>query len=147
MTREVLPGGRITKTEQVHGVSPGLIPNTPKTAHIGIVGGESISNIHHRQHGSSARHHTSTVENYIPIGSGVKTSPQRTVTHVSGGLNHSPLREQVVHQETTPHQHSTTYVPRSTYDRSMVSNTRISPPRQPTTTILNKYSARQSQLI
>lgn len=85
---------------------------------------------------ASQRHHTSTVENYIP-----RTSPGRQfVTHHQPAP--APVPAPVVSATTSHHD---TYIPRSTYDRSMVSNTRVSPGR-PTNTILSRYSPRQQQL-
>ena len=142
VTREVLPGGQIT-TAEMTGVSPGLISRTPKTAHIGLVGEESISNIKQLHH--SPRHHTSTVENYIPAE--VRMSPQRIVTNAHREYKSSLSRGEVVHnQPSFMGAYQADFVPGSTNGKSLISNTRVSPRRQTTNTVLNRYSSKQNQL-
>jgi hypothetical protein len=106
VTREVLPGSgrRHVQSERItvpnpHNLppSPGLIPSSAKTGHIGVVEGESISKIHHQQHSPSVRHHTSTVENYIPRSTVRRSSPGRA--HATERISVSPHRRTVTHQQ------------------------------------------------
>jgi hypothetical protein len=107
-------------------LSPGLNPITPKTAHIGVVEGESISNIHHGHYSASDRQYTSPVNQYIPSASRIQQSPSRAYDHERVHTQTTLPREHITYNHNPApvignitHNYHDAYVPRTTYEKNL----------------------------
>jgi hypothetical protein len=137
-------------------LSPGLNPITPRTAHIGVVEGESISNIRHHQFSTSDRQYTSPVNQYVPSTSRIHHSPPRVFEHERVHTQSNIPREHVsythnAHAPLSPgnvvHNYHDSYVPRTAYEKTLDSQRVMSPSRPGThSSILERYSPRQTEL-